>query len=264
MTATTFGTSIADNYQTYLVPLIFEDYAREMARALEPGAQDVLETAAGTGVLTRHLCRRFPGARIVATDLNSSMLDVARARANGHRSTAFQEADATALSYADQSFDALACQFGIMFYPDRARGFTEAARVLRPGGQFVFNVWDGFEDNPLPDLVHRTVGALFPDHPTGFLAVPFTRQDFVAISTELRDAGFVDVEIIDLPLYCRAPGAEHVVEAFVAGTPLRVALDEIDGLDEAKRATLEAIAQEYGTGRVEAPMRAQMVRARRG
>lgn len=263
MTSTAFGASIADNYQTYLVPLIFEEYARDAARALEPGAHSILETAAGTGVLTRHLCRRFPAARVVATDVNPAMLDVARAWANGHRGTFFYEADGTALQFGDRSFDAVACQFGIMFYPDRARGFSEAARVLRPGGQLVFNVWDDFEHNPLPAVVHETANRLYPEQGLDFLAVPFVRQDFEAITRELHDAGFTDVEILDLPRYAHAPDAGHVVEAFMGGTPLRTGLSDLGVLREAMQAAREALEQEFGVGPIDAPMQAQQITARR-
>ena len=167
-----FAGSIPEIYDRFLVPLIFESYARDLAERLakvEP--QDVLETAAGTGVLTRAMASRLPAhVRIVTTDLNQPMLDHAAARLPGETRIAWQQADALALPFADRRFDAVACQFGAMFFPDKVQGYKEAHRVLKPGGHFVFNVWDRIEANAFADVVTEALAALFPHDPPRFLA----------------------------------------------------------------------------------------------
>jgi ubiquinone/menaquinone biosynthesis C-methylase UbiE len=260
-----FSNSIARNYEDYLVPLIFEHYAKDLANRMAlPAEARVLETAAGTGALTRHLCDILPiDGRIMATDLNASMLDLTADRLNGHPGLSCQVADATDLPFEDRSFDVVGCQFGVMFFPDRQRGFTEAARVLKPGGQFVFNLWDSLAHNRFASVVHETVTELYPYEPPTFMAIPFARQDLSAIKDELEEAGFSHIEISVLPEMSRAPSASHVVKGLVAGSPLRLALEELGGLDEAKLAVEAAIVDEFGAGAVEAPMQATRISARR-
>lgn len=137
-----FAGSIPEVYDRLLVPLIFEPYAVDLGNRLAKTApQSVLEIAAGTGVLTRVIASRLPAlARIVATDLNQPMLDQAAARQSGDERIAWRQADAQALPFEDQSFDVAACQFGVMFFPDKVLAFKEVRRVLRRGGHFFFNV----------------------------------------------------------------------------------------------------------------------------
>jgi SAM-dependent methyltransferase len=254
-----FSSDIAHNYDEYMVPLIFDDYARDVARVIarNPGA-DVLETAAGTGALTRHLLDRLNGSsRIVATDLNEGMLDLAASKTNGQ--VGYRLADACDLPFGDDSFDAVACQFGVMFFPDRAQGFAEAARVLRPGGQFVFNVWDSLEHNRLAEIVHETVNRMHADDPIPTLTVPFARQDLSAIKDELEAAGFTHIEIAVLPARSRANSARDVVQALVLGSPLRVELEERGALDDAMQSVEAALMAEFGDGAIDAPMQATRI-----
>src|SRR5262249_42591898 len=162
-----FAGSIPEIYDRLLVPLIFESYARELAAqvaSVEP--QDVLETAAGTGVLTRAIAARLPTqARIVATDLNQPMLDRAAQRQADDSRITWRQADALALPFEDQSFDVVACQFGAMFFPDKAQGYREACRVLKRGGHFFFNVWDRISENEFADVVTEALARIFPKDP---------------------------------------------------------------------------------------------------
>jgi ubiquinone/menaquinone biosynthesis C-methylase UbiE len=162
-----FAGSIPEIYDRFLVPLIFEPYARDLAArvaGLDP--QNVLETAAGTGVLTREIASRLPAhARLVATDLNQPMLDLAAAQQGGAGRVAWRQADALALPFEDQSFDAVTCQFGVMFFPDKIQGYRQARRVLKPGGRFLFNVWDQISENDFADVVTQSLATLFPQDP---------------------------------------------------------------------------------------------------
>src|SRR5262245_12322043 len=118
---TVFSDSIARQYETYLVPMIFAPYATDLAsRVAQRSPARVLEVAAGTGVVTRALASALPeGAAIVATDLNQAMLDHA-ATLGAARPIEWLQADAQQLRFADETFDAVVCQFGAMFFPDKA------------------------------------------------------------------------------------------------------------------------------------------------
>src|ERR1043165_4426053 len=126
-----FSGSVPENYDRYMVPLIFEPYAADLAQraaSLSPSA--VLETAAGTGVVTRTLAPKLqPGASYVVTDLNQPMLDYAASRQGPDSRIRWRQADALALPFADATFDVVCCQFGAMFFPDRSAAYREAKRV---------------------------------------------------------------------------------------------------------------------------------------
>jgi len=171
-----FAGSIPEIYDRLLVPVIFEFYAQDLAgRIAAAQPRDVLETAAGTGVLTRALAARLPErARIVVTDLIQPMIDYARRQSPDGGRTEWLQADALALPFPEASFDAVACQFGVMFFPDQRRGYEEARRVLRLNGRFVFSVWGGIGENDFPHVVTEAVAALFPGDPPRFLArIPY-------------------------------------------------------------------------------------------
>jgi ubiquinone/menaquinone biosynthesis C-methylase UbiE len=166
-----FAGSIPDVYDRLLVPLIFESYARDLAgRLASVRPRDVLETAAGTGALTRAIEPRLDAdARMVATDLNQPMLDRAARQLHAGQ-IAWRQADAMDLPFADGRFDAVACQFGVMFFPDKVRGYREVHRVLKPGGHFFFNVWDKLSENEFADVVTQALATHFPRDPPRFLA----------------------------------------------------------------------------------------------
>jgi ubiquinone/menaquinone biosynthesis C-methylase UbiE len=128
-----FVGSIPTLYDQYLVPLIFEPYAVDLVQRLRARSLSrILEIAAGTGVVTRALASWLPEeVSIVASDLNQAMLDHAAALGTT-RAVEWRQADAMELPFADAAFDAVVCQFGAMFFPDKARAFAEARRVLKP------------------------------------------------------------------------------------------------------------------------------------
>ncbi len=253
-----FAGSIIANYDRYLVPLFFEEYARDLtARAAIPAGGWALEIACGTGVMTRHLSAALPeGTTLVATDLSPTMVDAAQANVerSGPGTVEFKTADGTNLPFEDDSFDVVSCQFGVMFYADKRVGYREAARVLKPGGSFVLNVWDAFAENPFCRIVHETVVALHPDNPPGFLAVPFGYYDLNTIKSDLQTSGFGEVGLTVLPGTSRASSARDLALALVAGTPLASQLAE-RGIEEAAFVAVEkALVDQFGSGEVAAPM----------
>jgi SAM-dependent methyltransferase len=159
----TFAGSIPAIYDHYLGPLIFEPYATDLAdRLAQISMGRVLETAAGTGIVTRALARTLSGGvDITATDLNQPMLDFAAAQTADQRVT-WRQADALHLPFDDGSFDVVLCQFGAMFFPDRVAAYAEARRVLKPTGKFIFSVWDRIEENDFAAIVTQTMATLFP------------------------------------------------------------------------------------------------------
>lgn len=261
-----FAGSIPEIYDTYLAPLIFENYAADMAaRIADARPAAVLETAAGSGVVTRALAPLLEGARYAVTDLNQPMLDQAAARQPDADALEWRQADALDLPFGDDEFDAVCCQFGVMFFPDRVKGFAEARRVLRPGGRFIFNVWDRIEANEFADLVTRGAGEVFPDDPPRFLArTPHGYHDTAVIRDELAAAGFTDIAIETVRETSRAPSPRHPAIAYCQGTPLRneIELRDPARLEDATDRGAALIAARHGDGDVAAPIQAHVVVAK--
>lgn len=260
-----FATDIAGAYARWLVPLLFEPYARVLsARIAALAPKDVLETAAGTGVLTQSLASALPAAHIVATDLNVPMLDVGRSAIRASQID-WRMADAQALPFPDDAFDVVACQFGVMFFADRVAAHREARRVLRAGGRLVFAVWDRLDANPLPCEVTASLATRFPNDPPRFMArTPHGYHDADRIAADLRAAGFGDVAIEPVAARSRAANARDAATAFCAGTPLRHEIEARDpgGLGGAIDQVTTAIEARYGSGAIDVPMRAILVEAR--
>lgn len=252
-----FTGSIPDIYDELLVPLIFEAYAQDMAQRVAGAAPAaVLETAAGSGVVTRALAPLLGrDARYVVTDLNPPMLDRAERQQPADDRIEWRQADAMALPFEDGTFDAMCCQFGMMFLPDKTIGYREAFRMLRAGGRFVFNVWDRIEDNEFAQSVTATATRFFPDNPPVFLArTPHGYHDTPSIERELRDAGFRQVETHTITERSRAATARIPAMAYCQGTPLRNELEERDAgcLEQITSAAAHDIEQAFGAGPVSA------------
>lgn len=260
-----FDGSIPENYDRYLVPLIFQSFAEDMARraaVLSPSI--ILETAAGSGVVARALTPMLsPDARYVVTDLNPPMLDYA-AQQIADRRIVWRRADAQALPFEDADFDLVCCQFGVMFFPDRQAGYREARRVLKPGGRFLFNVWDRIEDNVFADDVTNALAEVFPNDPPGFLArTPHGYHDSAVIRSELQMSGFSRVTIETRSEQSRASSPRHAAVAYCQGTPLR---NEIEArganmLEAATDFVASRIADRHGNGDIAAKIQAHVIEA---
>lgn len=263
-----FAGSIPKVYDTLMVPLIFEGYAVHMAELVsEASPVSVLETAAGSGVVTRMLAPKLGvGARYVATDLNQPMLDYAASRQGADARIEWRKADALDVPFEDATFDVVCCQFGAMFFPDRVAGYAEARRVLRAGGRFVFSVWDRIEENVFADDVTNAVATVFPHDPPRFLArTPHGYHDIALIREDLSCAGFADFSITTREDVSRAPSARHVAVAYCQGTPLRSEIEARDAslLQLATARATAAIASRHGEGPVTGKIQAHVIVAAR-
>ena len=259
---TVFAGSIPSLYDRYMVPLIFAPYATvvaERAQALEP--KRILETAAGTGVVTEALHRALPDAEIVATDLNPAMLNVAVARI-GSGTVTFQQADAQSLSFDDSSFDLVVCQFGIMFVPDKVKANAEARRVLREQGRYLLVIWDRVERNLATKVAGEAVARLFPDDTASFYErLPFRYHDPAQIEHDLLAAGFTDMRFETIELRSRAPSAREAAIGLCQGTPMRAEIEKRgpDALERATHCAAQALSRFEGPGGFDAPMSAHIV-----
>ena len=266
---TQFAGSIPRAYDTLMVPLIFEPYAQHLAQRVaswQPAT--VLETAAGSGAVTRALAPRLGAqARYVVTDLNQPMLDYAAARQGADDRLSWWQADALQLPFEDASFDVVCCQFGAMFFADRVAAYAEAHRVLKHGGRWVFSVWDRIEENHFADEVTAAVGTLFPQDPPRFLArTPHGYHDTARIAAEVQRAGFVDIRIETRTECSRAPTARDAATAYCLGTPLRNEIEARDPgrLDAAVEVATARIAGRCGSGPVAGRIQAHVIVATRG
>lgn len=259
-----FSGSIAELYEAQLVPLIFAPYADDMAhRVAARKPRRVLEIAAGTGVVTRAMAMSLPpDVDIVATDLNQPMLDQA-VRLGTWRPVQWRQADAMHLPFDDASFDLVLCQFGAMFFPDKARAFAQARRVLRAGGALIFSVWDRIEENDFADVITSALQALYPQDPPRFLArTPHGYHDDGLIAADLERAGFESAPMFDtLAARSKAASAGAPAIAYCQGTPLRneIVARGTPGLVEATTAAARAIAARFGAGAVDGAIRAHIV-----
>lgn len=259
-----FTGSIPRLYETHLVPLIFEPYAADLAiRLASRSMTRVLEIAAGTGVATRSLASVLPdNVSIVATDLNQPMLDHAAAIGT-KRPVDWRQADAMQLPFPDGQFDAVVCQFGVMFFPEKSKAFSEARRVLRSGGVFIFNVWDRIEENEFADTVTTALESLFPKDPPRFLArTPHGYYDHPTIQRDLANGGFTaSLQTSTVAARSCASSSRDPAIAYCQGTPLRNEIEARDAsrLGEATDIAAEAIAQRFGRGTVDGKIQAHIV-----
>jgi ubiquinone/menaquinone biosynthesis C-methylase UbiE len=259
-----FVGSIPKLYEEYLVPMIFESYARDLVdRVATRSLTKVLEIAAGTGVVTRKLAIKLPDSvDIVATDLNQPMLTIAT-EIGTQRPVQWRQADAMQLPFDDSTFDAVVCQFGVMFFPDKSKAFAEARRVLRPDGAFIFNVWDRIEENEFTHTISMALDTLFPTDPPRFMQrVPHGYYDLDAIMRDLKMGGFKALpKFATIAARSKAASPRIPATAFCQGTPLR---NEIEArgsslLDKATDIATAAIAKRFGSGAVEGKIQAHVI-----
>jgi len=262
-----FTGNIPENYDRYLGPMFFHCCAGDLAeRVAATGANRVLEIAAGTGIATRILRDRLPAdVHITASDLNADMLRHAEQKFAPDENITFEVADAMQLPFEDAQFDALACQFGIMFCPDKALAFREAHRVLNPGGQLRFSVWDSLAHNPLPRTTNEILAAVFDGDAPAFLQVPFSYHDQALIRDDMAAAGFGEVSFTTLDGECVYADPRQAALGMVTGSPLQVEIEQRGDtrIDEVVDRVASGLAEAFGTRDCRVPMRWTVISATR-
>ncbi|NSY36673.1 class I SAM-dependent methyltransferase [Leisingera sp. ANG59] len=262
-----FTGDIPSHYDSGLGPVIFYNYADDLAaRCRAHAPQDVLELAAGTGIVSQRLRRKLPpGCKLTVTDLHEPMLELAKAKLSDAKNVAFQPADAMALPFEDGSFDLIACQFGVMFFPDKAAAFHQAARVLKSGGHYVFNVWAPMTRNPFSQIADTIAAQFFPEDPPGFYKVPFHYGDPEAVKADLSGEDWSQVSHETVTQNKTIEDPEKFAEALVYGNPLVDEIRSRGGVDpdEIASAILDELRNRFGPPPLQMPLEAVFFTCRR-
>jgi ubiquinone/menaquinone biosynthesis C-methylase UbiE len=260
-----FVGSIPSHYERYLGPIFFHGFADDLvARVPITSHMRILETACGSGIVTERLWSRLAGrGTLTATDLNEAMLDEARAKRIEGAGLVWRQADATQLPFDDGSFDVVVCQFGLMFFPDKLAGIKEAFRALRPGGLYLFSVWDDIVHNRVASITRETIASFFPDDPPQFYSVPFGLYDLVPIRALLASAGFEQVETETVDKVGLSPSAAEAALGLLEGNPIGTEIRKRrpEALPAIQEAVARNLAAELGDHPVRGPLRAHVVRA---
>jgi ubiquinone/menaquinone biosynthesis C-methylase UbiE len=263
--ASQFIGDIPANYDACLGPILFDDYATDVAaRAGDLRPSRVLELAAGTGIVSRMLRDAIPAdAKLMVTDLNIPMLDIARGKFDENEAVEFAAADAMSLNFPEDGFDLVVCQFGVMFFPDKQASFREALRVLRAEGTYLFNTWGSWDENPCMRVAHDTVAQFFPDGPPGFYRVPFSYPDLKIVSDDLAAAGFSTIDCFELPIQKDIGDWVAFSRGIVFGNPL---IDEIRNRgsvqpEDVADAITAAFRQQFGAEPTSMPLKATVFQA---
>jgi ubiquinone/menaquinone biosynthesis C-methylase UbiE len=217
-----FSAAVPENYDRYLVPIMFDPYARDLAQRVADSARgEVLELACGTGAVTRRLHEVLPAScPILATDLSAAMLAVAQRRLPADARLAWQTADASALPFPARRFGAVVFQFGLMFVPDPGAALREARRVLRDDGSLFLSVWDAPASNPHAEVFEGVARrfVLEPDALEDF-ARPFSMSDRAVLKNLLESSGFERVSLEVVQREAVSPSAADWARGAVLGTP---------------------------------------------
>jgi ubiquinone/menaquinone biosynthesis C-methylase UbiE len=263
-----FSDKIPKIYDIYAVPLYFQEYANDLAERLNSFAPNkILEIAAGTGVVTRTMSSKLNfKTQITATDFNEDMIRYAQS-AHPNGKILWRQADATDLPFKDETFDAVVCQFGVMFFPDKIKGFSEVYRVLKDGDVFIFNVWDKLIDNEFTYVVNNSMKDVFPTDPSTFYQrIPFGYYDKEVIIRDLKKSGFKKApEIITIEKRSAADSPMDVAISLCEGTPLRneILARDSSKLEYSKEVAAKAIERHFGISKLDGLMKAHVIIAKK-
>jgi len=257
-----FAGSIPANYERYLGPFLFEPYALDLVSRLQDKKyNDILEIACGTGRVTKRLSSSVKHDTLTATDLNQDMIDIAKGIVADQR-IKWQQADALALPFNDNSFDLVVIQFGIMFFPDREKGLKEAYRVLKPGGKLVFSTWDKVETVPAIHEGRKIIESYFEDNPPVFYSVPFSMYDEKELKAITGNAGFKNIKTELVKKEGSSPSASDLTKGIVEGNPVYLSIIERipASLNNIKADVKNKLLEKFGEP-IKCPLQAWVVEA---
>ena len=255
-----FSGAVAEKYERYQGPVYFEPYAIDLiGRIGSTNIKEVLEIACGTGRVTNHLRQALPpSVKFIATDFNGDMLEFAKSKLKNEKID-WKIADAQDLPFVDNSFDLAVCAFGYMFAPDKQKAFNEAYRVLKPGGQLLFNTWDKLEYNGASMLCRQVVSKhFFNDKPPPSYNLPYSMNDKEAIHSLLKEAGFRDILIESVSIKGRSDTAMNIANGFIEGPLIYNEIMKGDPalVVELKNLVAKELAAKYGDAPLITPMQA--------
>jgi len=246
--------SAAEVYEEFFVPALFAEPAARIAEAARIGpGQSVLDVACGTGVLARAvLARVAPGGKVAGLDCNDGMLDVAKARAPA---VAWRRGRAESLPYADNEFDVVACQFGLMFFEDRRGALEQMKRVAKPGGVLAVAVWAALGQSPGYAAMTALLQDLFGTDVANALRAPFGLGEPAVLKKLLVEAHMDDAKITSLDIMARFPSLDAWIHTDIKGWTLADMIDDrqFRTLLDAGRRTLGRFVRDDGTVTFEAP-----------
>jgi SAM-dependent methyltransferase len=252
---------MSEVYDRCLGPAVFAPLAADLSNRamLHSSATRVLELAAGTGILTAGLVAALPRAEITATDLNPAMVEYAAARVP---EATWRVADAMDLDFVDDAFDLVACQCGVMFFPDKVTAYREVRRVLAPGGLFLFNAWDTLDTHDAESALMAALAEVFTQDPPDFIArVPHGYADADRMRADVEAAGFRFDGLVRNSLVGVSPSAATLAEGYCLGTPLRFELQQRGDLADITPRVAAAMTRILGEGPVEGRLGEYVVRA---
>lgn len=252
-----FSGSIPEIYDKNLGPLLFEQFAIDLIERIENGSfESILELACGTGIVTKYLTEIIPAdKKIVVSDLNPDMLEVAKKKVK-RQNVEWKVIDMHEIPFDDSTFDLVVMQFGIMFVPDKEKVFKEIYRVLKPGGKFLFNVWQSLEKNPIANITNEVVNRHFKDNPVTFYQIPFSYHNESEVRKDLTNAGFKDISMDELHKTNTSVDSEFAAKGLLEGNPVVLQIKERnpDLLMQLRKELQEELKQKLG----DKPMKAEL------
>lgn len=260
----TFTGSIPGHYDEYLGPMFFEPYAVYVSNLIDPSSvNNALELGCGTGRVTNHLRKVLsPKAKLVASDLSEEMLAVAKEKLK-RLDIDWRIIDSQQIPYNDNSFDLVVCCFSYMFAEDKGKAFTEALRVVRPGGKLILSTWDTLEFNGASDVFRKAVKRYLGDTLPPMYNLPFSMHDPDAIRNQLIKVGFskVKTEVVEQKSTCST--AREATYGLVRGGSLynEIVKRNPDWVDEIAATVETELSKKYGSAPMVAPIRAIVVQA---